>query len=180
MQRWAFRALRWHCRVLRESGLIRWRPLWKATRWLYRRVCPAEGTILERIHGRWWHLDLGDRYFTQSLLLTGQHEEWEVPIFLKALRPGQCVVDIGAHVGFYTVLAAERVGPSGRVIAFEPDPGNRALLEANVRDNALTQATVMARRWGRSPALRGYGAIPPTAALINSCPLSGRTILRWR
>lgn len=44
--------------------------------------------------------------------------------FAAALRPGDVVWDVGANVGHYTRSFAERVGPSGRVIAFEPSPAN--------------------------------------------------------
>lgn len=173
MRAGGFHAARGLFFIARESGAVRWRPIWKMLRWLYRQLCPAEGEVVERIAGRWWHLDLADRFFTQSLLLTGRHEEWEVPVFLDALRPGQWVVDIGAHVGFYTLLAAERVGPQGRVIAFEPDPSNRRLLAANVAHNRLTQVTIVpkavtaeaGRLWlRRDPTNRGAHHVGPSAA----------------
>lgn len=54
-------------------------------------------------------------------------------LFATKLRPGMTVVDGGAHVGLYTVLAAHAVGAEGRVFAFEPDPYNHLALEYNVR-----------------------------------------------
>ena len=56
---------------------------------------------------------------------------------MPELHPGDTFVDVGAHVGLYTMAAALRVGPSGRVMAFEPDPQSCALLRENVRLNAL-------------------------------------------
>ena len=53
-------------------------------------------------------------------------------LFQRLLRPGMTVVDGGAHVGLYTVLAAHRVRPDGLVIAVEPDLYNIAALRANV------------------------------------------------
>jgi FkbM family methyltransferase len=44
--------------------------------------------------------------------------------FITALQPGNCVWDVGANVGYYTQLFADRIGPSGQVIAFEPSPIN--------------------------------------------------------
>jgi FkbM family methyltransferase len=54
-------------------------------------------------------------------------------LFLRTLEPGMTVVDAGAHVGVYTLLASRGIGPTGRVIAFEPDPYNFAALAYNVR-----------------------------------------------
>ena len=53
------------------------------------------------------------------------------------LRPGDVVVDIGANIGYVSLLAASLVGPTGQVIAFEPVPSIADLLEANARRNGL-------------------------------------------
>src|SRR5436305_13235898 len=50
---------------------------------------------------------------------------------VRVLREGDIVVDIGANIGYLTVLASLLVGPTGRVIAFEPDPENVLRLRAN-------------------------------------------------
>jgi len=49
------------------------------------------------------------------------------------LKPGMCVLDIGANIGWLTRIFAAKVGTAGRVIAFEPDPYTRGFLEHNVR-----------------------------------------------
>ena len=61
-----------------------------------------------------------------------------------ALPPGGVFVDVGANLGYFTVLAADSVGEQGRVFAFEPDPDNARLLRANVRRNGFdARATVV-------------------------------------
>jgi predicted methyltransferase len=52
--------------------------------------------------------------------MTGHEDE-----ILKHFRPesGDIVLDIGAHIGYYTIIASKRVGPNGKVIAIEADPG---------------------------------------------------------
>ena len=54
-------------------------------------------------------------------------------LFASKVRPGMTVLDGGAHLGLYTVLAARAVGPDGQVVSFEPDPYNHLALEHNVR-----------------------------------------------
>jgi FkbM family methyltransferase len=49
----------------------------------------------------------------------------------RRLLPGGVFVDIGANVGYYTLLAARRVGREGRVIAFEPNPVSLKVLLLN-------------------------------------------------
>ena len=62
--------------------------------------------------------------------------------FVDLLKPGDCVIDIGAHVGVFTCLAAALVGPTGRVIAFEPNRPNRVQLLANIHRNGFENVTV--------------------------------------
>lgn len=52
--------------------------------------------------------------------------------FLRLVRPGQCVVDIGMHLGYFTTLFARLVGPEGAVHAFEPTPSTREFARHNV------------------------------------------------
>jgi FkbM family methyltransferase len=59
----------------------------------------------------------------------------QLPDFIA--RPGQVIVDAGAHVGFYTLWQAPSVGPTGRVYAFEPNPATYPLLVKNVKQNGL-------------------------------------------
>jgi FkbM family methyltransferase len=53
----------------------------------------------------------------------------------ELLKPGQVFVDVGAHIGYYTLLGARAVGPQGHVYAFEPAPPNLALLARNIHAN---------------------------------------------
>src|SRR5712691_602322 len=57
------------------------------------------------------------------------------------VHPGDVIYDVGANVGFFTVIAARLTGPSGRVVAFEPIDENRHVLEANARSNGFSQVT---------------------------------------
>src|SRR5262249_32474127 len=78
----------------------------------------------------------------------GIFESETVELFLKLLAPGMTALDVGANVGQYTLLAAQRVGPSGRVHAFEPTPHVAAKLRANVRLNGFRNVTVAAMAVG--------------------------------
>ena len=61
----------------------------------------------------------------------------------RTLRPGDTFFDIGANVGYYSLLASRMVGPSGRVIAFEPLLDNLEHLSRHVRLNQLTNTDVL-------------------------------------
>ncbi len=53
-------------------------------------------------------------------------------LFQKMVGEGMAVIDVGAHIGIYTLLASSRVGPNGRVFSFEPTPSTFELLRENV------------------------------------------------
>jgi FkbM family methyltransferase len=70
--------------------------------------------------------------------------EADIQTFLAShLRPGDTVLDLGANVGFLTLVSAAIVGPAGRVVAFEPMPGNATALRRNVELNGLTNVEVV-------------------------------------
>jgi FkbM family methyltransferase len=68
----------------------------------------------------------------------------------RALKPGMVFFDVGAHVGFYTLLASVLVN-DGRVFAFEPLERNAALLEKHVRLNGITNVTLFRLAVGDRP-----------------------------
>lgn len=77
----------------------------------------------------------------------------ELPVqraLAQHLRAGDVFYDVGANVGFFTVLAARLVTESGHVYAFEPVPRNAALIRRNVRLNGLTNVTVVEQAVARA------------------------------
>jgi len=65
---------------------------------------------------------------------------WETPytaLFTRLLAPGQTVLDLGANHGVYALLAAQAVGPAGRVHAFEPNPRLAHLVDLSLRLNGF-------------------------------------------
>lgn len=68
--------------------------------------------------------------------LTGLYEQDLTDLLLKQVEPGMNVVDVGANVGYYSLVASTLVGSSGRVYAFEPDPESFSYLTRNVDLNA--------------------------------------------
>ena len=91
-----------------------------------------------------------------SLLLSvnASYEQFERSVFDACIRTGDVVVDVGAHIGLYTLTAARATGPTGRVIAFEPSSANIALLRENVAMNGYTNvepvASAVSDRVGRA------------------------------
>ncbi len=68
-------------------------------------------------------------------LLNNNYEKCEIEIFKNILKPGMTIVDIGANVGLYSVIASKVVGKKGRVYSFEPEPLNYKVLKKNISLN---------------------------------------------
>lgn len=64
-------------------------------------------------------------------------EPYALQLFKSELLPGSAVLDIGAHIGVYALIAARQVGPKGRVFAFEPDPANFSIIERNIKKSGF-------------------------------------------
>ncbi|MEO1065184.1 MAG: FkbM family methyltransferase [Actinomycetota bacterium] len=68
----------------------------------------------------------------------------------QLLEPGSTCYDVGANIGYFTLLASRLVGPAGRVVAFEPAPENLAVLAGNVERNGADNVLLSSRAVSRS------------------------------
>jgi FkbM family methyltransferase len=73
----------------------------------------------------------------------GTYEPENQKIFEKKLKKDDIVYDIGAHAGFYTLLAAEIIGPKGKVFSFEPNPRNVSYLKRHIEMNGYKNIQVL-------------------------------------
>ncbi|HLW86699.1 MAG TPA: FkbM family methyltransferase [Candidatus Sulfotelmatobacter sp.] len=73
-----------------------------------------------------------------SVFVTGRYEPNEFCLLQRILKPGMTFIDAGANMGLYSVFAARRVSPGGTVVSIEPSGREFAILEKNVKLNALT------------------------------------------
>ena len=76
-------------------------------------------------------------------LRSGSYEPHLTAVFERYCRPGMTVVDVGANLGYFTVLASRLVGPEGRVIAVEPNSDNCRLLLSSLRDQGITNVDLL-------------------------------------
>ena len=93
----------------------------------------GEGLTGETVHaceGFQIRVDPADYAVGHTVARTGSYEPEVSSTLRQVLRPGGTFVDIGANIGWFSLLAASLVGPTGRVIAIEPNPRNVALTEA--------------------------------------------------
>ncbi len=111
-------------------------------------LMPRSGTRFATVHGYRMELDLIDHI--QRMIYLGAFERWETGAFRRLLRPGMCCVDVGANVGYFTLLAARRVGPTGKVFSIEPSPYAADRLNRTLDDNKISNVRIERCGLGRS------------------------------
>jgi FkbM family methyltransferase len=77
----------------------------------------------------------------EDFIIMSRHEDEIIEHFSP--KQGDIVVDVGAHMGKYTIIASKRVGANGKVIAIEAHPGNYEMLNRNIKLNGLTNVTTL-------------------------------------
>lgn len=128
--------------------------------------------------------DVRDKEIGAHIRDQGRYAPGESEFLRGVLRPGMCVIDVGAHIGWFTRLIARKVGPTGAVLAIEPHPHNYALLHANTRDvpwveilpiaadreDGYVEMTFDVANQGGAHAIPGQGTTPayPIDAILKS------------
>jgi FkbM family methyltransferase len=93
------------------------------------------------------------------------------------LRPGDVFVDVGANVGYFTLLASRLVGPDGRVVAIEPFPRTNAVLRRNIAGNRTENVRVEdVAVWDSSGELNLFGA---SDRIVGGTTLDPDWAARW-
>lgn len=92
------------------------------------------------VNGFTMHIDPTDAL---GLRTNKVFEKFETELVKKEVKSGDIVLDIGANIGYYSLIFSRIVGPKGRVFAFEPDPNNFALLRKNIEINNLQNVTLI-------------------------------------
>lgn len=124
------------------SGYVRHSPL-ELGKWrlalrsiqMARQIGPRMGARTVRTKHRFrMRLDLRD-WVDQHIYATGEYEPDVLAVAKLALRPGMTAIDVGANVGFFSLLFASLVGPCGKTVAFEPQPRAYARLTENLTLN---------------------------------------------
>jgi|HubBroStandDraft_2_1064218.scaffolds.fasta_scaffold144967_2 FkbM family methyltransferase len=108
---------------------------------------------LVRSNGHAMFVNPLDRDISRQITLRGDYEPGKKRAFLGCLKKGMTVLDIGANMGDYTLVAARTVGGEGAVYAFEPDPVNFALLLKNVSLGGYKNVTCVRKALSNSPGL---------------------------
>ncbi|HEY3282478.1 MAG TPA: FkbM family methyltransferase [Armatimonadota bacterium] len=109
-----------------------------------------------------------------GILRKGVLEPETVDVFRGLLRPGLTVIDLGANIGQYTLLAAHHVGPHGQVHAFEPTPEVADSLQANVTLNGFGNVTICRAAVSDAPGIVHLHPDPEAPDINSILPVRGQ------
>jgi len=118
------------CTLVRLGGLF---PLL-----IYEKLKPKGIILINNVQRNKMYVNAEDKSMVPYLLLDCVWEKYKTELFKKTITQGMTVVDIGAGIGYYTLIAARLVGETGVVYAFEPEPCNYELLSKNIELNGFT------------------------------------------
>jgi FkbM family methyltransferase len=118
--------------------------------------------------------DAADAAVTPGLR-SGAYEPHLTAVFERHCRPGMTVVDVGANLGYFTLLAARLVGPSGRVVALEPNSENCRLLLSSLRLSGISNVELLPVAADEAPGWAYYSThVGSNGGLIDDGDLLSR------
>jgi FkbM family methyltransferase len=130
-----------------------------------------------RVRGLVLAVDRADPAISAALA-DGSWEPHVTRLFERFVRPGMTVVDVGANIGYFSLLAAGLVGPSGRVYSFDPNPENCRLIALTAHRNGLQTIRLFPVALGASNGHTYFtGALGSNGTLVSDDPallLEGR------
>jgi FkbM family methyltransferase len=106
---------------------------------LWLRFVPSIPLPIRLPYGGWW---INRKDAVSNMISHGKFEEAEWHFVDRFIKKGMTVLDIGAHHGFYTILCSKKVGSTGRVVAFEPSPGEQRKLLFHLKLNHCKNVTI--------------------------------------
>jgi len=114
-----------------------------------RRILLPRDDITFDIHGfKMYQHGREDYRDSDETLFTDGYERTETKFFNEVVKEGMTVVDIGANIGYYTLLACRNVGGKGKVFAYEPEHANYKVLQRNVKENGFNNAILLQQAVG--------------------------------
>lgn len=110
----------------------------------------------------------------EPLFIGRGFEESEIELMRFLTKPGMQVIDVGANVGFYTILLGKFVGPTGHVWSFEPFPPAVNYIKQNVELNLLSNITIVEKAVAEKTGMLDFNVFPEGCDVYNSLGATNR------
>lgn len=161
--------------LLHGPGFVLRKALWRFQYTRFRRRCDrwrarmGARPVTVRFLDQEFELHPSVKGLSEEIVLLGTHEPVCTRVYLQHLRKGDHILDVGSNLGYYALLAGKAIGPTGRVLGFEPARDVFSILERNVARSGLENIRVFP--WAiscRTETIEFYGSeIPSWGSLIR-------------
>jgi FkbM family methyltransferase len=94
--------------------------------------------VIRKVNNYPMILNFQEEGLSRDLMIRREREIGETEIIKKIVKPGMCILEVGANVGYYTILMGKLIGKSGKIYAYEPYPRSVEILSRNLKLNNLT------------------------------------------
>lgn len=107
----------------------------------------GDHTALCRVLGGYlMYVDTRDTSIAPHMMMSGYWESWITKAIADYIKPGMICADVGACVGYFTLVMADRVGPHGHVYCFEPNPRQMGLIKRTLDINGLSNRVTLVQK----------------------------------
>ena len=126
------------------SREVVWRLHYERLQWLKKHRARGQKTVPSAIsfQGKEFNLHPSMAGLSEELLMFGMHEPLGTNLYLQNLSRGDHVLDIGANIGYFPLVASRAIGPSGRLLGFEPSPDVFEILKRNIQQAGTTNVEI--------------------------------------
>ncbi len=143
------------------ESLIHMRPFRGRVRLIRLLLRWADGHFITSRYGVRMRIRAADLTNQAAVAGTFSRDYDDVYAEVAALEPGMAFIDVGANHGLFTLVAGQRVGPDGAVLAFEPDLQSFHVLAGNVAENQLTSTFLFNAAVSRKNGIEAFQPGPP-------------------
>lgn len=153
-----------------------------ARRLVGRRVCTYAGDdtlVVQTVFRHLVYVDARDISLLPSLVVRGYWEPGVTRALLRLVRPGQRVIEVGANVGWYSLLLAAGVGPTGDVTAFEANPRVVELLQRTLAANGYGRVRVVPLAVADAPGRRTLHRLARQQGSSSLYPFTDAELAVW-
>lgn len=139
------------------------------------RLMPTGETVVSVRSGAATGLILPVMPQSEKYYWSGTHERHVQDALVDLLKPGMTFWDVGAHIGFFTLIAARQVGATGSVLSFEPMPDTRRRLEKSIELNGFRNVSISELAIDASSGTRALRPPEPRDSRVAAVDLRGHT-----
>lgn len=109
-----------------------------------------------------------DDYVGLGIKLTSSYEQHVTQILKRVLREGDVFLDLGANIGYFSMMAASLVGSQGKVISFEPNPQNLQLIYNSVLQNGFKNISIYPFAASNAPDILRFANIGSNGLVVGN------------